>query len=190
MARDSTSHYGLLVSVESSTTKETFDAEFLEQAFSGEPPSGMTARQADFYQKLRVRIRTWLLKVGPGFKYADILMVAPDMFHLLCKLVADKRVPPGQKAKLAATLAYFIIPIGIVPEALVGPIGYVDDVALTAYVLSRMLNSDQADIVREHWAGDGDVLQVVQGILEVAENAIGTGLWKNLKGIRLPKVRR
>lgn len=132
-------------------------------------------------------MRAFLSKVGPGFKYADILLVAPDLLHVLIRLAADKRVPPFQKAKLAATIAYFIVPIGVVPEALVGPIGYIDDVALAAYVLSSMLNSKEAHLVREHWAGEGNVLDVVQGILDVAQSAIQGGLWRNLKGFRFRK---
>ena len=147
---------------------------------------GLTPSQHDFYQGLRTKIRSWLERVGPGFKYADILLVAPDLFHVLCRLVADKRIPPIQKAKVAATLAYFVTPIGVVPEALVGPVGYIDDVALSAYVLNGLLNSEQAHIVREHWAGDKDVLEVVRGVLEVADSAIGSGLWRRLKGVRLP----
>lgn len=155
---------------------------------SGTPAAaeGLTPSQHDFYQGLRTKIRAWLSQAGPGLKYADVLLVAPDLFHVLCRLVADKRIPPIQKAKVAATLAYFITPIGVVPEALVGPIGYIDDVALSAYVLNGLLNSDQADIVREHWAGDDDVLEVVRGVLEVADSAIGSGLWRRLKGVRSP----
>jgi uncharacterized membrane protein YkvA (DUF1232 family) len=150
---------------------------------------GMNALERDFYQKLRETMRSTLERLGPGFKYADVLLVAPDLFHLLCRLAADRRVRPFQKAKLVATIAYFITPIGIVPEALVGPIGYIDDVALAAYVLNGMLNSDEAPLVREHWAGDKDVLNVVQGVLEVADSAIGSGLWRRIKGVRFPRHR-
>lgn len=148
-------------------------------------PEDLSPQQRDIYQGVRKRMRGFLGKLGPGFKYADIVLLAPDMFHVLCRLVADKRIPPLQKAKLAATLAYFATPIGIVPEALVGPIGYIDDVALTAYVLNGVLNSEQAHIVREHWAGDEDILTVVQNVLEVADSAIGAGLWQRIKGAQL-----
>jgi uncharacterized membrane protein YkvA (DUF1232 family) len=148
--------------------------------------SELSGFQLDFYQKLRESIRSWLAKVGPGAKYADILLVAPDLFHVLCRLVTDKRVEPLQKAKLAATIGYFVIPIGVVPEALTGPIGYIDDVALAAYVLNGMLNSKDAHIVREHWAGNKDVLEVIRGVLEVADSAIGSGLWRRVKGVRWP----
>jgi hypothetical protein len=50
-----------------------------------------------------------------------------------------------------------------------------------------VLNSAQAHIVREHWAGDEDILAVVQNVLEVADSAIGAGLWQRMKGLRLPR---
>lgn len=140
----------------------------------------------DFYRKHRKRLRSWLTGRSQHLKYAELVLLAPDMLHVLIKLGADRRVSPFQRAKLAATVAYFVAPIGLVPEALVGPIGYVDDVALAAYVLNGMLNSDQAHLVHEHWAGDGDILNIVQGVLEVADSAIGSGLWRRLKGHRLP----
>lgn len=142
---------------------------------------------SDFYQKQRLRLRSWLTGHSPKLKYAELVLLAPDLLHVLVKLGADRRVPAFQRAKLAATAAYFIAPIGLVPEALVGPIGYVDDVALAAYVLNGMLNSEEAHLVREHWAGDGDILNVVQGVLEVADSAIGSGLWRRLEGLRLPR---
>jgi uncharacterized membrane protein YkvA (DUF1232 family) len=156
-----------------------------------EQPLGddLSARENDFYQKLRERMRLALERFGPGFKYADMLLVAPDLLHVLIRLAADRRVPPLQKAKLAATIAYFVTPVGLVPEALVGPIGYIDDIALAAYVLNGMLNSDEAPLVHEHWAGDKDILSVVQGVLEVADSAIGSGLWRRIKGVRLPHFR-
>lgn len=162
-------------------------------AHSCAPPSELTPEQADFYQTLRQRMRRWLENAAPKAKYADMLMLAPDLFHVLCRLVADRRISPQHKAMLAAAIAYFVAPIGLVPEALVGPIGYIDDIALAAFVLNKLLNSSEAEVVREHWAGEQDVLSAVQGVLEVADTAIASGLWRkiqgiHLKGIKLPKI--
>jgi uncharacterized membrane protein YkvA (DUF1232 family) len=150
-----------------------------------EDDEGMNKLERDFYKSLRRRIRSYLEKKGPAFKYADILLLAPDLFHLLCRLAIDPRVPPLQKAKLAATIAYFISPIGLIPEAITGPIGYVDDIALAAWVLSSMLNSEQREVVEEHWAGQESILKVVQGVLEVAESAIGAGLWQRIRAAQI-----
>jgi hypothetical protein len=50
----------------------------------------METQQQDFYQKIRKQIANYLEK--KEFQYADILMLAPDFFHLLVKLSIDERV--------------------------------------------------------------------------------------------------
>src|SRR5690606_39973905 len=117
-------------------------------------------KHQDFYQNFRRKVRTWLEEKGSGYKYADLLLVGPDLFHLLCRLVVDTRVPAKEKAKLAMAIAYFVSPLDLMPEGLLGPVGYLDDVALAAYVLNGLLKSTDVDVRREHWAGEGDVLSV------------------------------
>ncbi len=39
------------------------------------------------------------------------------------------------------------------------------------------------EILEEHWAGDGDVLKNIQEILKVADNLIGSGMWKRIRHI-------
>src|SRR5690606_30646905 len=104
-----------------------------------------------------------------------------DLFHLLCRLVVDTRVPAKEKAKLAMAIAYFVSPLDLMPEGLLGPVGYLDDVALAAYVLNGLLKSTDVDVLREHWAGEGDVLSVIAHVLEIADSALGSGLWQRLK---------
>ena len=123
------------------------------------------SRNEDFYKSMRENIRSWLANKGKGYKYADYLLFAPDLFHLLCRLALDKRVPAAQKAKLAGAIAYFISPIDLIPEAIVGPIGYVDDIALAAYVLNSIINSGHGEIAEEHWAGEDNLLSVISRMI-------------------------
>ena len=58
------------------------------------------------------------------------------------------------KQKVGAAIAYFISPVDLIPEGLVGPAGYIDDVALAAYVLNSILNSVGPEVLEDHWAGD------------------------------------
>lgn len=142
----------------------------------------MDNQDVDFYQNFRNRMKHWLkTKEGSSYKWADYLMVAPDLLHLLCKLSFDKDVPVKERAKLATALAYFISPIDLVPEALIGVIGYTDDIVLAAYVLNSIINKTSAESIKKHWAGDVDVLHVIQEILRVADEMIGSGLFKRLK---------
>lgn len=139
--------------------------------------------QLDFYQQMRDNIRGWIKSKGVNYQFADYLLAAPDLFHLLCKLAIDKEVPVSEKAKLAGAIAYFVSPIDLIPEAITGPVGYIDDVATAAYVLNSIINKTNPEVVRRHWAGDKDILELVQQILQVADEMVGSGLWaKILKG--------
>lgn len=139
-------------------------------------------REMDFYQKLRLRFKEWLAtEEGQRSKWAEYLMFAPDLFHLLCKLVMDKEVPAADRAKIAAAIVYFVSPIDLLPEALLGPLGFADDVVVAAWVLNGTVNRLDQDIIRSYWAGDEDVLQVLQRIIAAADQMLGSGLWNKIK---------
>ena len=144
----------------------------------------MNKQESDFYQKLRNKIRDWAHSDdGKANKWTEYLLYAPDLFHLMCKLVLDKRVSSKNKAKLAAAIAYFISPADLIPEAIFGPIGFVDDIALAAYVLNVIINETDSSIIEEHWAGENDVLPIIKKILAVANEMVGSGVWKKVKAV-------
>ncbi len=143
----------------------------------------------DFYKKLRARTRQWLsANDGSTNMWAEYLMFAPDLFHLLCKLAIDSGVPVKERAKLAGVVAYFLSPFDLMPEALMGFIGFADDIALAAYVLNSLVNNCNPDIVKRHWAGDQNVLDVIQRILKLGDKTgragvFGKGVWKKMRKI-------
>ncbi len=138
--------------------------------------------EQDFYQKMRSDIRNWVQsKTGKESQWSEYLLLAPDLFHLLAKLALDKEVPNVEKAKIAGALAYFISPIDLLPEALLGPIGYLDDVALAAYVINSVMHNCDPAIVTRHWAGEQNILQLVQQIVDVASDMLGNKIWDKLK---------
>ncbi|MBN1154972.1 DUF1232 domain-containing protein [candidate division KSB1 bacterium] len=142
----------------------------------------MNNQYDDFYTRLREKIRKWAeSKQGHDYKWSEYILLAPDLVHLMIKLLIDAEVPTSLKSKIAFALAYFILPLDIIPEALTGPVGYIDDIALSAYVLSSVLNNLDPMIVRRYWAGDEDILNIVQRILLTAEDMIGKGIWQKLK---------
>ena len=139
----------------------------------------MDKEHEDFYKKIRAQIADFLEK--KNFKYADILLLAPDFFHLMVKLSLDKRVAQEKKVKLVAAILYFISPLDFLPEMIFGPIGYMDDLALAAYVLNDFINTGDLDILYEHWAGESDILASIQNVLTVADHYLGKGLWQRIK---------
>lgn len=159
------------------TPRESTDAPATESE-----PVHDTRRYEDFYVKLRRRLDAWLrTDEGRRHRWADVVCLAPDLVHLLIRLVLDPRVPNADKSRLLAVLLYFLSPLDALPEVVLGPAGYLDDIALAAYALNGLLNRIDPQIVRDHWAGDGDVLEVIQSILRRADEMIGSGLWQRLR---------
>ncbi len=145
----------------------------------------MVNQELDFYQSLRAELRDRLkADNGSANLLAEYLMFAPDLLHLLCRLSLDEAVPFKEKAKLGVAIAYFVSPIDLVPGLIFGPVAAVDDIALAAYVLNSIINNSSPEIVEKHWAGEGDVLALIKGILEAANKLVGGGLLgRLLKGI-------
>lgn len=137
--------------------------------------------QVDFYQQMRESIRAWLKEKGAGFKFAEYLLAAPDLFHLLCRLTIDKDVPSNEKIKLVGGIVYFVTPFDFIPEGISGPLGYLDDVVVAAVVLNSLLNKVDPEIVKKHWAGNKDVLILIQEILKFANELVGSKLWSRIK---------
>ncbi len=142
----------------------------------------MNKKEEDFYKKLRQDLNIWLNKnTSIDSKWKDFIMLTPDMFHLLVKLSLDSRVPSSKKIKLTGAIAYFISPIDLIPELFLGPLGYLDDISIAAYILNDLVNEIDPQIIKEHWAGDSDILYNIKNILANANNMLGSGLWRKLK---------
>ncbi len=134
-----------------------------------------------FYRRLRKKVRKWHEKKGHKYKWADYLLLAPDLFYTLVKLLADKDVPAAKKLKVAGAIAYFVSPVDLVPELILGPIGYIDDMALAALVLNDIINSIGPEVVARHWPGDDDVLETTKVVIDLAAKLFGRGLLKKLR---------
>ena len=139
-------------------------------------------KQDGFYRRLRRRVEDWAAtRTGRENRWLKYVLAAPDLFHLLCRLSVDLGVPPKVKVRLVLVIAYFVSPLDFFPEAVLGPIGYLDDIALAAFFLDQLVNAGGAAVVRRHWAGDGDVLELIRGIAATADEMVGSGLWEKIR---------
>lgn len=123
----------------------------------------------DFYRQLRERVSSYS---GP---YAEYVLLLPDLFVLLSRLMLDARIDSRHKAMLGAALAYVVSPIDLLPERKLGPLGYVDDLAILVAALHRLLNEVDPQIVVSHWPGNADLLATVRRLVEQADQMIGKG---------------
>jgi uncharacterized membrane protein YkvA (DUF1232 family) len=140
-------------------------------------------RAQRFYDRVRTAIHEYIERKGGGAvgKTAEFLLLVPDVFILLWRLTNDSRVSGKNKVLLGSALAYYIFPFDIIPEALVGPVGYLDDLVFGVYVLNKVISDTDPNILREHWSGSSDVLESIQRVLNAADTLVGTELLGRIK---------
>lgn len=120
-------------------------------------------QQQDFYQNLRQSVNEWLdSRSEMVSKVGNYILVAPDLFHLLTKLMLDSRIDSKSKSMIGGGILYFITPLDFLPEFLTGPVGFLDDVVVAVFIVNALLNKFSVDLVKEHWAGDEDLLEVLR----------------------------
>lgn len=120
----------------------------------------LNPRERRFYDRLRERV----VPVRPGATTGarDLLLLLPDLTILLGRLLRDGRVPLVDKAIAVGGIAYVLSPIDLLPALVLGPIGMLDDLFIVAACLSRLVNHVHPDVVRGHWSGQGDALEIIQ----------------------------
>lgn len=142
----------------------------------------MAKDQKDFYKRLREKIVKWSqTREAEDHPWSKYILWAPDLFYLVWKLASDPRVPKSERIKLFAVIAYFVSPLDLIPEGLLGPVGYLDDIVLVALVLNGLINKSDEELVREFWPGDEDVLQVIKTIVSSADRMVGQRILNKLK---------
>ena len=93
----------------------------------------------------------------------NLLMFIPNMILLCARLLGDPRVPRTEKALVAGAIIYAIIPFDLIPD-MIPFVGQLDDAYLIAITLMRLMDRTDANILREHWNGGGDIVQLVESM--------------------------
>ncbi len=166
-------------------TTTPISSEEIEKQVREEAKRGFSQERATrFYDRVRTSIQEYVSRAGRvAGKTAEYLLLVPDIFILLCRLTTDRRVAGKDKVLIGSAVAYFILPFDLVPEALVGPIGYLDDLVFGVYVLNKVLTSTDPEVLREHWSGSEDVLSVIQRVLNAADSLVETKVLRKLKNM-------
>jgi uncharacterized membrane protein YkvA (DUF1232 family) len=132
----------------------------------------------------------------------NLLMFLPNLVILSVKLMVDKRVPRTERALFAAAVIYAVVPFDFIPD-MIPFVGQVDDLFLIALTVLRLIDRTDDMVVREHWRGGGDIVQLAESaatiapllmpkrvarvlLAQVKPTAEGTGLLA--KGAKLERV--
>lgn len=124
-----------------------------------------------FYDRLRAATLRWAgQQAGTlGHGVASTLLFAPDVFMLLCRLIRRPEVARHDRALLTLALAYFLLPVDLVPDWLLGPLGFADDLMLATAALRAALVRTPGQVIADEWSGSSGLIEVLSGVARLAD---------------------
>ncbi|MDD1750338.1 MAG: DUF1232 domain-containing protein, partial [Methanothrix sp.] len=111
---------------------------------------------------------------GYDGKFSQLIAQAPALYRMMTRLLDDRALPRSMSPLVIAAIAYFILPEDIIPEEKYGPVGYVDDIYLCAFVANEVAKeSGVPDILARNWDGKVPVNALIREILDREKELIG-----------------
>ena len=91
-------------------------------------------------------------------KYGEVIINAPKIYKLLCKLLESENIYKKDRHKISSTIAYFILPKDIYPEEEFGAKGYIDDIYLCLYILNEIKEKYGMKEILHYWDSEPELL--------------------------------
>ena len=123
----------------------------------------------------------------------NLLLFIPNLVLLCGRLMVDPRVPTKERVLVAGAIIYAFVPFDLIPDMLPF-VGQIDDAYLIALSLLRLATVTDPNVVREHWRGGGDVVELIGATAMIASKLLpkkirrvltshveSTGVEKNLR---------
>ena len=101
----------------------------------------------------------------------NLLLFVPNLLLLSARLMVDPRVPATERVLVAGAILYALIPLDFIPDMLPF-VGQVDDAYLIAISLLRLMTVTDPLVVRQHWRGGGDVVELVGSTALIAKKIL------------------
>lgn len=137
-----------------------------------------------YYQKLRERVRSFTEQKAPRWAQPLVpwVLAVPDFFVLMVRLARDERVPTGLKVVVGAVIAYFIMPVDLIPDPL--PIvGEIDDVAVALFALEQIVKKVPMDVAQELWPGEGKLSDIIAAGTDLFRRALPSRMLTSIQKV-------
>ena len=144
-------------------TPESNQLERREQVFA----SGQSHDNLKLHDSLLIGRSETMSTLQARSRMKNLAMFVPNTVLLCGRLMTDSRVPRTERALVAGAIAYAIIPFDLIPD-MIPFIGQIDDAYLIALTLLRLMDRTDERILREHWNGGGDIVQLVEATAMIA----------------------
>ncbi|WP_346894985.1 YkvA family protein [Clostridium sp. UBA7503] len=103
--------------------------------------------------------------------YPYVVMI-PDIIALFMRLYKDKRVAKEVKFNISIALGYLLFPLDILPDTL-PIIGKIDDLAVTFFILQKVLCDIPEEIILDNWEGQSNIIEVSREAMILLNDKFG-----------------
>ena len=121
----------------------------------------------DFYDVLSENLESY------KGKYASFIDQGPKLFKLLTEMLEESNISKELRLEISAAIAYYVVPMDIIPEQVYGPYGYIDDIYITTYVIKRIADELGHECLKKQWKGEGNLESVVEECYEKSLEVLG-----------------
>ena len=98
-------------------------------------------------------------------EYASFIDCGPNLFKLLCDLL-DQDINTDLRLKICGAIAYYVVPMDVIPEQIYGPYGYIDDIFMSVYALRIVAEKYGYDFLQNIWGYDNNIKEVMDDCYE------------------------
>jgi uncharacterized membrane protein YkvA (DUF1232 family) len=109
----------------------------------------------DFYDVLTENLESY------QGEYASFIDHGPLLFKLLTEVLNEKSITRDLRLDISAAIAYYVVPMDVIPEQIYGPYGYIDDIYVTVYVIKKVADVIGYELLSNLWEGKGELQSVV-----------------------------
>jgi len=107
--------------------------------------------------------------------FMEFIEFVPSLAIFALNLTADPRVPIGEKIKIGVLAAYLIAPTEVILMQLIGPMAFMDDMVVIAYLIfsiCALIAKLDDDVLRDNWVGKPEQVKTLS---EAARAITGMG---------------
>lgn len=98
--------------------------------------------------------------------YASFIDHGPTLYKLLTDVLNEKSINKDIRLEISAAIAYYVIPMDIIPEQIYGPYGYIDDIFISTYVIKKIAETLGYEFLEKYWIGTEKLESVVDECFE------------------------
>ena len=114
----------------------------------------------DFYDVLSDNLESY------QGEYASFIDHGPLLFKLLTDVLDSENINADLRLEISAAIAYYVVPMDVIPEQVYGPYGYIDDIFITVYVIKKIADNFGYEFLEKQWNGEGNLEHVVNECYE------------------------